>query len=66
MAVLGGIDVNYLITASEYEITARCKKMLDRASSRGGYALGSGNSIPDYVPDEKYFALLRAIGDKQW
>ena len=66
MAVLGGIDVNYLITASEYEITARCKKMLDRASSRGGYALGSGNSIPDYVPDEKYFAMLRAIGDKQW
>ena len=30
-----------------------------RASARG-YALGSGNSIPDYVPVEGYLALVRA------
>jgi len=25
-----------------------------------GYALGSGNSIPDYVPAEGYLAMVRA------
>ena len=25
-----------------------------------GYALGSGNSIPDYVPVENYLAMIRA------
>jgi uroporphyrinogen decarboxylase len=25
-----------------------------------GYALGTGNSIPDYVPVEGYLAMLRA------
>ena len=66
MAVLGGIDVNYLICSSAEEITARCQRMLERANGRGGYALGSGNSIPDYVPDEKYFAMLRAVSEKKW
>ncbi len=60
MAVLGGIDMNFLVCASEEEITARCRRMLEQTKSRGGYALGSGNSIPDYVPDEHYFAMLRA------
>jgi len=22
------------------------------------YALGTGNSVPDYVPDENYFAMI--------
>jgi uroporphyrinogen decarboxylase len=30
-----------------------------RAAARG-YALGSGNSIPDYVPVEGYLAMLEA------
>ena len=36
--------------------------MIERASKRGGYALGTGNSVPEYVPDEKYFAMIKAIG----
>jgi len=27
-----------------------------------GYALGSGNSIPKYVPLENYLAMVRAAG----
>jgi len=56
IALLGGIDVDFVIRASEAEIRKRVTGMLER-SSRGGYALGSGNSIPEYVPDEKYFAM---------
>jgi len=32
----------------------------DRAAGRGGYALGSGNSIPNYIPLENYHAMIRA------
>jgi len=62
IAILGGIDVNYICTSSEEDITNRSASMLQRASSRGGYALGTGNSVPEYVPDEKYFAMIKAIG----
>ncbi len=60
IAVLGGIDVDFLARRSPEEIYSRCRAMLRRTRSRGGYALGSGNSVPDYIPDENYKALLRA------
>jgi uroporphyrinogen decarboxylase len=37
--------------------------MLERTARSGGYAHGTGNSVPDYVPDEGYFALIRAALD---
>jgi uroporphyrinogen decarboxylase len=37
--------------------------MLERTAGRGGYALGTGNSVPDYVPDENYLAMIRAALD---
>ena len=27
------------------------------------YALGTGNSVPEYVPDDHYFAMIRACHD---
>jgi len=58
VAILGGIDVDFLCRASLDQIRARSAAMLDRAAQRGSYALGSGNSIPYYVPDESYFAMV--------
>lgn len=60
IAILGGIDVDMLCSASEDEITARSRAMIERTATRGGYALGSGNSIPEYVPQEAFFAMTRA------
>ncbi|MCL2665531.1 MAG: hypothetical protein FWE82_07960 [Defluviitaleaceae bacterium] len=60
IALLGGIDVHYLVTRRPDEITARSKAMLERSSLTGGYALGSGNSIPEYITDEKFFAMTAA------
>ncbi len=61
IAVLGGIDLDYLCRRSPEEIRARSAAMLRRAAGRGGYALGSGNSIPEYVPWENYFAMTSAV-----
>lgn len=64
LAVLGGIDINFLVNAGEDEIRRRCRDMLDRAASRGGYALGSGNSIPEYIPDSHFYAMMEtALAD---
>ena len=60
IAILGGIDVDFVCRAAPEEGYRRSKAMLERAAARGGYALGTGNSVPDYVPDEGYFAMMRA------
>lgn len=60
IAHLGGIDLDFVCRAAPDEITRRSRAMLARGMERGGYALGTGNSVPDYVPDEGYFAMIRA------
>ncbi|MCF6175171.1 MAG: hypothetical protein L3J71_05355 [Victivallaceae bacterium] len=59
IAILGGIDLDFLCRRSVTEVTERAENLLKLTASRGGFALGSGNSIPDYVPDEKYFAMVK-------
>ena len=60
IAILGGIDVDFLCRATPAEVSARARALLQRSAERGGYALGSGNSIPAYVPDENYFAMINS------
>ena len=61
LAVMGGIDVDFLCRASVDEISARSRAMLERTLDRGGFALGSGNSIADFVPLENYLAMINAV-----
>jgi uroporphyrinogen decarboxylase len=61
IAVVGGIDLNFIINSSELEIAKRSKDMLNMSEKKGGYALGTGNSVPDYVPDENYFAMIDVV-----
>ena len=63
IAVLGGIDMNFLVTSSPEEVYKRSRAMIERTQDRGGYALGSGNSIPEYVPTENFMAMIRAAWD---
>jgi len=60
IAILGGIDVDYVIRAGPEAVYKRSAAMLERASKRGGFALGTGNSVPAYVPDDNYFAMTAA------
>jgi uroporphyrinogen decarboxylase len=59
-AILGGIDVDFLCRSSPEDVYARASKLLEKGMDSGGYALGSGNSIADYVPEENYFSMLKA------
>ncbi|UCE41898.1 MAG: hypothetical protein JSV17_02635 [Candidatus Aminicenantes bacterium] len=63
LAIIGGIDINFICESPPGEVYKRSKAMLERAAERGAYALGTGNSVPEYVPDENFFALIRAALD---
>lgn len=58
IAILGGIDMDFLVRSPIPAIQARCRDMLKMAPR--GYALGSGNSIPPFVPADHYDAM-RAV-----
>lgn len=60
IAVAGGMDMNFLARSTPEEIYARSRAMLERSMERGGYLLGSGNSVPTYIPMENFFAMTRA------
>ena len=61
VGLLGGFDMDFLCAQSPDAVYAAVLEQAPqfRASARG-YALGSGNSIPDYVPVENYLAMVRA------
>ena len=61
IALVGGIDTDRLCRLSPEDIYASTLEegRRFRATARG-YALGSGNSIPPYVPKEGYLAMIRA------
>jgi uroporphyrinogen decarboxylase len=61
IAVLGGLDLDFVCRSTPEEVYKRAKAMIERTVARGGYALGTGNSIPDYVPIENYLAMIRAV-----
>jgi uroporphyrinogen decarboxylase len=61
ISIFGGIDVNFLCTESDEAITRRCRAMLEKAETYGGYALGSGNSIPRYIPLHAYQSMMSVM-----
>ena len=58
IALLGGIDIDFICRAPKEEIFRRSKKMLEIGKS--AYALGTGNSVPYFVPMENYFTMISA------
>lgn len=61
VAIIGGIDVDFLCRATPEEIKERTKRTLDICSKGGGYAVGSGNTITSYMPSKNYLAMLDAV-----
>lgn len=60
IAIMGGIDMNFLATASPAAIRERAENLLKLTGCKG-YALGSGNSIPEFIPVENYLAMIGVI-----
>ncbi len=57
----GGVDTDHLCRKSENEIRTIVTDVVKAMEGHGGFALSSGNSIPDYVPTEGYLAMVHAL-----
>ena len=63
IAVLGGVDVDILASSSPEQVRQRTRQLMETCGERGRYAIGSGNSIPSYVPVANYLAMIdEALG----
>ena len=62
LAVLGGVDMDRLCRQDEDGVRETVRGVLDACASDGGYALGSGNSIANFVPTRNYLTML----DEGW
>lgn len=60
VAILGGIDLDFIVRSSPDAVRRRARALLQKSAERGGYALGTGNSVPEYVPAENYLAMISA------
>lgn len=58
ICLIGGMDVDFLCRSSEEAIRERVRTTIEAMGPNGGYILGSGNSIPEYCPVEKWWAML--------
>jgi uroporphyrinogen decarboxylase len=62
ISVIGGVDMDLLTRGSEEQIRARTRQILTSCAGTGGYILGSGNSLANYIPPENFLAML----DEGW
>lgn len=58
MSLLGGIDVDFLCRAGETAIRSRVRTTVAACQPGGGFCLGSGNTVANYIPVENYLTML--------
>lgn len=57
----GGIDTDAVCRLDAASMYDYIEDVVSKCKGHGGFAFGSGNSIPDYVPAEGYLAMNSAI-----
>ena len=58
IAILGGIDVDLLTRASAGDVRRHVRRTLELCMPGGGYCLGTGNTVANYIPLDNYLAML--------
>jgi uroporphyrinogen decarboxylase len=58
VSLVGGIDVDFLCRQDEAAIRRRVRETLDVCMPGGGYCLGTGNSVANYIPVDHYLAMV--------
>ncbi|NOZ24032.1 MAG: uroporphyrinogen-III decarboxylase-like protein [Planctomycetes bacterium] len=57
IAVLGGFDMDKLSRMSVDEVRQHTRFLIEKCAPGGGWALGSGNSVANYIPVENFLAM---------
>lgn len=57
----GGIDTDAVCRLSKPEMREYITEVVSKCTGHGGFAFGSGNSIPNYVPVENYITMVETV-----
>jgi uroporphyrinogen decarboxylase len=58
IGLIGGVDMDFLSRRSPAEVRGYVSEVLRLCKPGGGYCLGTGNSVANYVPLENYLTML--------
>jgi uroporphyrinogen decarboxylase len=58
IGILGGVDLDKLTRLDPDALRSYVRGIIEECAPGGRFALGSGNSIPDYVPVENYLTMI--------
>ena len=58
VTALGGLDVDTICRSDETHLRAYTRRMVEACFADGWWALGTGNSLTDYMPVENYRIVL--------
>ena len=57
----GGMDTDIVCRSSLSDIRDYVFRIMESCRGQGGFAFGTGNSVPDYTPVESYIAMIEAV-----
>jgi len=60
LGLIGSVDVDLLTRGKPEEIRTVVRGLIDDVGRQGGYCVGSGNTVPNYIPATNYRAMLEA------
>ena len=66
IALIGGIDMDVLARRNPKEVREYVSQVLKVCKPNGGYCLGSGNTVANYVPLENYLTMLNVGFQEGW
>jgi len=58
IATLGGVDMDYISRHTPDEVRRYVRNLIDDCAPRGRFAVGTGNSVANYIPLENYLTML--------
>jgi uroporphyrinogen decarboxylase len=58
VGLLGGVDMDVLCRGTEEQVRAYTRRCIEECLPGGGWALGSGNTIANYMPPANFLAML--------
>ena len=58
IALLGGFDMDKISRMTPQQVREHTRFLIDKCAPGGGYALGTGNSVANYIPVENFLAML--------
>ena len=61
LCLIGNIDVDLLSRGTEEAVSNQVLNIVEKLGRDGGYCIGSGNSIPEYVKYENYLAMINTV-----